>query len=149
MSRITIHEDESIWRTDCQAIVVTVNCTGAMGAGIARQCRDRYPDIYARYKAQCKAGRWQPGMIALERIADKRYIILASTKDKWWDGSQIDWVKACIQKIALLQDGYNVGIKSVAMPPMGCGHGGLDKRDFIAYVQDQYKATPVNFHLYV
>lgn len=154
MARIVVNRGKSIWQTDCEAIVVTVNCEGAMGAGIARQCRDRYPVVYARYRAQCHEGLWRPGSVSAVKLSDERgkagrILILAATKDRWRNGSDIAWVKECIQKIAFMQDDRREGILSVAMPPMGCGHGGLNKEDFVEYVTREYQNVPVRFSLYL
>lgn len=154
MARIVVNHGKNIWHTDCEAIVITVNCEGAMGAGLARQCRDRYPDVYARYRAQCRKGLWRPGNISVVRLSEDtalspRVLVLAATKDKWREDAEIDWVKTCIQKIAFLQDMHNERIQSIAIPPMGCGHGGLRKEDFADYVIREYQNTPVQFHLYL
>jgi O-acetyl-ADP-ribose deacetylase (regulator of RNase III) len=97
--RFIEHPGENIWDTECEAIVVTVNCVGVMGKGIALECKQRYPEIYERYRQQCLDGQWRPGMISRMVTRDGRDIILAATKDHWRYRSRPEWVRECLQKL--------------------------------------------------
>ena len=53
----------NVFTTECKVIVNTVNCVGVMGAGIALECRLRYPNMYTRYTELCKEGKIQTGQL--------------------------------------------------------------------------------------
>ena len=152
MGHLVVHRGENIWDSTCEAIVVTVNCKGAMGLGIALECKKRYPAIYKRYREQCQQGLWSPGKIAVFRAEPGRWIVLAATKDNWRYGTQQRWVEDCVQRIAFLHDRVNYGFRSIALPPLGCGHGGLDREWFAEMLERQYGPSAANwtsFELYM
>lgn len=152
MGHLVIHRGENIWDTTCEAIVVTVNCKGAMGRGIALDCRQRHPDIYQRYREQCKRGQWRPGRIAVMRSVSGQWLILAATKDEWRYRSRPEWIMECLQRIAFLHDRRDYGFRSIALPPLGCGNGGLDKDWFAHRLVEQYGPNASNwtaFELYL
>jgi len=145
--RFIEHPGENIWDTECEAIVVTVNCVGVMGKGIAKECKERYPEIYERYRQQCEDGQWRPGMISRMVTRDGKDIILAATKDHWRYKSRPEWVRECLQKLIWSFDHlYAYTYRSIALPPLGCGNGGLDINWFRSLADDWDMALPL--HLY-
>lgn len=113
---------------DCEVedvvFVTTVNCVGAMGAGIAKDCRDRYPEIYTRYKEQCRQGLWSPGKVACFIANDESRHLLVATKDNWKYPSKMPWVIEILEKIAARYEDMN--IHSLAISHLGAGNGKLD-----------------------
>lgn len=105
------------------AIVVTINCVGAMGKGIALTCKQRYPEIYNFYHKACSEGAYEPGAIHVFDAYTPN-VILAATKNHWRNRSEFIWVRDCVDELAHYLTKYPE--HSIAIPPLGCGNGGLD-----------------------
>jgi O-acetyl-ADP-ribose deacetylase (regulator of RNase III) len=98
-----------------------------MGKGIALQFKKKYPDMFEVYQRACKEGQVQPGrMLVYERrgMLNPQYIINFPTKRHWWSPSSIEDIKTGLN--ALAEEIRQRHIKSIALPALGCGNGGLD-----------------------
>jgi O-acetyl-ADP-ribose deacetylase (regulator of RNase III) len=113
-------------RTDAEALVNTVNTVGVMGAGIALQFKQAFPENYAAYEAACKREEVKIGkMFVFHRGENNpRIIINFPTKRHWRGMSRIEDIKSGLQ--ALIEIVKKERIRSIAVPPLGCGNGGLD-----------------------
>lgn len=123
-----LHGD--ILRADAQALVNTVNCVGYMGRGIALQFRRAFPSNFKVYERECKQGAMEPGkMLIVEtgQLTGPKYIVNFPTKRHWRGKSRIEDIEAGLD--ALVADVKRLGIRSIAIPPLGCGLGGLDWAD--------------------
>jgi O-acetyl-ADP-ribose deacetylase (regulator of RNase III) len=112
---------------DAEALVNTVNTVGVSGKGIALMFKEAFPENFRAYAAACKAGRVAPGgLFITERrdILGPRWIINFATKDHWRSPSRLDWIKAGLAD--LRREIAERGIRSIAIPPLGAGNGGLD-----------------------
>lgn len=124
MWRIT---EGNLLEANAQALVNTVNTVGVMGKGIALQFKKAFPEMFKAYETLCKAKQLQPGqMHVYDRGAmlHPRYIINFPTKRHWKGKSRLDDVIAGLD--ALVEELRSRRIASVAIPPLGCGLGGLD-----------------------
>lgn len=112
----------NIFTTSCQTIVNTVNCVGVMGAGIAYECRLRYPKMYESYVELCKNKKLNIGMLWIWKT-DEKWIINFPTKYHWRYESKEEYLEKGLQKFI---DTYKEkGIKSVAFPLLGASNGGI------------------------
>jgi len=130
-SNITFRHGD-MFASGAHALVNPVNCVGVMGAGLARQFRDRHPAMFAEYQRQCRARLYQPGVPRVWRGDGQPLIINFPTKRHWRDPSQLLWIGGGLAILAELLRTHDV--HSVAVPPLGCGLGGLawpDVRDLI------------------
>ncbi|CAN5529216.1 macro domain-containing protein [soil metagenome] len=112
--------------SDAEAIVNTVNCVGIMGRGIALQFKQMYPDNFKAYARACSAGDVVPGrMFVFEtgELTNPKYIINFPTKKHWRGNSKLEDIEAGL--VALREEIIRRRIKSVAVPPLGTGLGGL------------------------
>lgn len=110
-----------------EALVNTVNTVGVMGKGVALQFKDAFPQNFHAYQAACKRGEVQIGkMFVTEtgRFDGPRWIINFPTKKEWRHPSKLEYVRSGLSD--LVQVVHDRGIKSIALPPLGCGYGGLD-----------------------
>ena len=110
-----------------EALVNTVNTVGVMGKGIALQFRETFPENYKFYQKACKQGKVQIGKMLVYdngQFINPRYIINFPTKRHWRERSKIEEVEAGLIDLQNVIRGY--GIKSIAVPPLGCGSGGLE-----------------------
>ncbi len=116
-----------ILKHEADALVNTVNCMGVMGRGIALQFRRAFEDNYEAYRKAAKAKEIRPGqMFVFERstIEQPRCIINFPTKRHWKENSRIEDIESGLMDLVrVIQD---KGIRSIAIPPLGCGLGGLD-----------------------
>jgi O-acetyl-ADP-ribose deacetylase (regulator of RNase III)/uncharacterized protein YwgA len=121
----TKHGD--ILSANTEAIINTVNCVGIMGKGIALQFKLKYPDNYHFYKKTCDQGRMIIGQVLIfERSAvdNPKYIINFPTKRHWKGKSTIDDIREGLN--SLVAEVKKLEIKSIAIPALGSGLGGLD-----------------------
>lgn len=117
----------NLLRADVDALVNTVNTVGVMGKGIALQFKRAYPDMFTAYAKAAKAGNIQLGRMHVwetHAFDGPRFVINFPTKRHWRGPSKIDYVRAGLDDLARVI--RERGIKSVAVPPLGCGNGGLD-----------------------
>ena len=115
-----------ILKSDAEALVNTVNCVGIMGRGIALKFKGAYPANFKVYKRACDQGLVRPGtMLVYETLSltNPKFIINFPTKRHWKGKSQIEDIEAGL--VALVSEIQNRSIKSIAIPPLGAGLGGL------------------------
>ena len=116
-----------ILKDDAEALVNTVNCVGVMGRGIALQFKAAFPENFKIYAEACQRGAVQPGrMFVFEtgQLTPPRYIINFPTKRHWRGNSRMEDIDAGLA--ALVEVIREKCIRSVAIPPLGSGLGGLD-----------------------
>ena len=116
-----------ILQANAQALVNAVNCVGVMGRGIALQLRHAYPDNFRAYAQACRQGVVVPGQMfihATGQPAGPTHIINFPTKRHWRDKSRLDDIETGL--LALVAAVERLGIRTIAIPALGCGLGGLD-----------------------
>ena len=110
-----------------QALVNTVNTVGVMGKGIALQFKEAFPDNYKQYVDACRNKWLQPGKLLIVKektLHEERIIINFPTKTEWYQKSKYEYIEKGL--IALSEELKKGEIKSIAIPPLGCGNGGLN-----------------------
>lgn len=133
----------NLLKADAEALVNTVNCVGHMGRGIALQFKQAFPDNFKAYEQACKAETVQPGrMFIFEtgNLMNPKYIINFPTKKHWRGESKIKDVEAGLR--ALVKEVKRLGIRSIAVPPLGCGMGGLDWKVVRPMIEIAFKELP-------
>ena len=116
-----------IFAEDVEALVNSVNCVGVMGRGIALQFKNKFPANFRAYVDACKRDEIQPGrMFVFEtgQLAGPRYIVNFPTKRHWRGKSRMEDIEVGLE--ALAQEIKQRNIRSIALPPLGSGLGGLD-----------------------
>src|SRR5215208_2801766 len=132
-----------ILKADAEALVNTVNCVGIMGRGIALQFRKAFPENFSAYKALCDREGLQPGMMMvydLERLSNPRFVINFPTKRHWKGKSRLEDIEAGLK--ALVREVRARGILSIAIPPLGCGLGGLDWHVVRPRIEEAFRGLP-------
>ena len=117
----------NLLEAEAEALVNTVNCVGVMGKGIALQFKQAYPDNFKEYAKACKNNLVMPGkmfIVDTGSMFNPRYIINFPTKRHWKGNSKIEDIQSGL--INFVEKLREYGIHSVAIPPLGCGNGGLD-----------------------
>jgi O-acetyl-ADP-ribose deacetylase (regulator of RNase III) len=133
----------NLLESDVEALVNTVNTVGIMGKGIALQFKRTFPDNFAAYERACKTGTLQPGRVftfATDTLHNPRYIINFPTKRHWKGRSRIEDIQTGLS--ALVQEIERMGIRSIALPPLGCGNGGLEWSQVFPLIRNVFDRLP-------
>ena len=132
-----------ILKADAEALVNTVNCVGVMGRGIALQFKKAYPNNFKKYKTACDDKKVRPGhMIIFEtgNMFNPRYIINFPTKRHWRGKSRIEDIESGLKTLA--DEVRKRNIRSIAIPPLGCGLGGLDWNIVRSMIEKTFEEFP-------
>jgi O-acetyl-ADP-ribose deacetylase (regulator of RNase III) len=117
----------NLLEADVEALVNTVNCVGFMGKGIALQFKQAFPENFRAYERAVKQGDVRPGRMLTFKtglVTNPRFIINFPTKRHWRGNSRLEDIDAGLD--ALVEEIARLGVHSIAVPPLGCGNGGLD-----------------------
>jgi len=128
---------------DVQALVNTVNTVGIMGRGIALQFKRAFPDNYEAYRKVCEKKQLETGMVYTyerEQLYNPRYIINFPTKRHWKSPSKMEYIESGL--MALVQEITRLKIESIAIPPLGCGLGGLNWNEVYKKIEETLR--PLN-----
>ena len=133
-----------------EALVNTVNTAGVMGKGIALMFKRRFPENYKNYVAACFAGDVRVGRMfvcPVSELGGPKWIINFPTKEHWRNPSKLEWV---ISGLNALKDVIRERkIRSIAIPPLGCGNGGLDWKVVRPLIENAFQQFPdVNVIIY-
>ncbi len=133
----------NLLKTDAEALVNTVNCAGHMGKGIALQFKKAFPENYEAYRRACDAEQVRPGQMFIfdtDTMFNPRHIINFPTKRHWRGKSLYEDIESGLR--ALVEDLRRLEIRSIAIPPLGCGLGGLDWNRVRTMIEEAFSALP-------
>lgn len=119
-----------------EALVNTVNTVGVMGKGIALMFKEAFPENYRAYEEACKRKEVRIGrMFVVENAALRgpRWLINFPTKKHWRQPSKLEWIREGLEDLRRVVE--EKSIKSIALPPLGCGNGGLNWIDVRAEIE--------------
>ena len=135
--------------SEADALVNTVNVVGVMGKGIALQFKRAYPANFKAYEAACKQQQVRLGeMFVFDagQLMRPRWIINFPTKGHWRSNSRLADVSAGLDDLrrAIIE----MGITSIALPPLGCGNGGLNWADVLPLIHSKLDGLDVEVTIY-
>ncbi|MBC7945697.1 MAG: macro domain-containing protein [Burkholderiales bacterium] len=113
-----------LFESRAQTLVNTVNCVGVMGKGVAEQFKKRFPAMFEDYKRRVEDKQVRLGEPYLYRDLSGLLILNFPTKDHWRSTSRIADIEQGLDYLATHVREW--GITSIALPPLGCGNGGLE-----------------------
>jgi O-acetyl-ADP-ribose deacetylase (regulator of RNase III) len=141
-----------IFNSDCHYLVNPVNCVGVMGSGLAKIFKEWAPPAYfEQYVVDCNSGELKIGQVTAYSFTRKaRYntIINFPTKIHWKDPSKSEWIRPGLDDLADLicnETNTRKERRTLAMPKLGCGLGGLCWADVKTIIKDWY--CDLNFNL--
>lgn len=140
---IEITKGDLLKQYEVDAIVNTVNCVGVMGKGIALQFKKKWPANFKAYAAACKTNEVKLGemfIFDLGQLATPRFIINFPTKGHWKSKSRLIDIKNGMAD--LIKKMTELKIKSIAVPPLGCGNGGLDWGEVREVIEKAFEDAP-------
>lgn len=126
---------QSIFSITGATPVIPVNCVGVAGKGVALEWRTLDPLAYERYADMCKRSLLYPGDVV--PVTGDMYWLLAATKNEWRLPSRIEWVEMCIRRIAAYA---MMNPRPLAVPMLGCGSGGLDRRPVFEHMHHPFSS---------
>jgi O-acetyl-ADP-ribose deacetylase (regulator of RNase III) len=135
---MTVREyDEDIFASPVQSLVVPTNVIGPMGKGLALEFKKRVPGLARYYKHLCVTGSMKADSILRYKWPGScQQVICLPTKTAWWASSDPDMVERNIFKLA--NNLQRLEIESLAIPPVGCGLGGLDYFIVREFIEDAF-----------
>lgn len=135
-----------IFQSGAQILVNTVNCEGYMGKGIAYQFKKRFPQNNEVYKKACREGDMKIGTVLIVS-EDDRFIINFPTKDKWRKKSDYSYIEKGMD--SLLSELPHLNAHSIAIPPLGCGNGGLEWTRVKTIIESKLKPYEGNYEFII
>jgi O-acetyl-ADP-ribose deacetylase (regulator of RNase III) len=139
-----------LFESGCEALVCPVNVVGVMGKGLAFQFKKRFPDYFKDYQKACRDNQLWPGYVYFFYNKPKNspeIIISFPTKDHWKGKSNLAFIKSGLNNLAVHAAGCK--IKSVAVPALGCGEGGLSFSEVKPLMIEAFEKWPnVLFKIY-
>ncbi len=140
----------NIFESSAEALVNTVNTVGVMGKGLALQFKKNFPSNYRLYRKACSNGELQIGNLLIlndrNMESGEKIIINFPTKTDWRKPSEYSYIEAGLE--ALARELKERGIKSVAIPPLGAGNGGLNWTLVKAMIEDKLKDSDSDIIIY-
>lgn len=133
----------NLLEADVQALVNPINCVGVMGKGLALQFRRAFPTNYEAYRLACSTGQVVLGQMfvfATGRLTNPLYVINFPTKQHWREPSYSKDIFAGL--VVLRAEVEQRGITSIAIPPLGCGNGGLRWPDIRPLIEQALAGLP-------
>lgn len=135
-----------MFESQAQALVNTVNCVGVMGKGVAEQFKKRFPAMFDDYKYRCTRQAVRLGEPYLYRDMSGVLVVNFPTKGHWRSPSRLEDIERGLDYFA--DHAANWGITSVAMPPLGCGNGGLEWSDVGPLIYQKLHDLPIDIEVY-
>lgn len=133
----------NILKAEVQALVNPVNCVGVMGKGLALAFKQTYPNNFLDYKEACYGGKVMLGKMFITKTTSQlnpRYIINFPTKQHWKEKSNLENIKTGL--VALIEEIKKLEIKSIALPPLGCGLGKLKWQEVEGLIINAFNSLP-------
>jgi len=139
----------NLLEASAEALVNTVNTVGVMGKGIALQFKTAFPENFKAYSDAVKKDLVQLGkvlVVPVNSISQVKYIINFPTKAHWRFPSQLPWIEAGLKD--LKESIIKYSIQSIALPPLGCGNGGLDWNQVLPLIEKELGDLDADIFVY-
>ena len=134
-----------LFESRAQTLVNTVNCVGVMGKGVAEQFKRRFPEMFEDYKRRTDLKAVRPGEPYLYR-GSRVQIINFPTKDHWRSPSRLSDIERGLDYLAAHVAEW--GVSSLALPPLGCGNGGLEWSEVGPLMFRKLHDQPIDIEVY-
>ena len=134
-------EKGNIFNSSCEFLVNPVNCVGVMGKGLALEFKNKYPLNFEIYKKACDNASFHIGNLLIVPV-DNKFIVNFPTKKHWRNKSDLEFIKIGLEELKVAIKEFN--IKSIALPKLGCGLGGLDWNEVFDLIKDFHNSIEDN-----
>lgn len=136
----------NLFESGADCLINTVNCEGFMGKGIAYQFKLKFPQNNQDYVKACRTGALHIGTIHYYK-EDGIWIVNFPTKDKWRENSKIDYIEKGLEQLKIFIKNNNP--KTIAIPPLGCGNGGLEWNVVKNLIVDKLKDIENDYNILI
>lgn len=136
----------NLFDSKAEALVNAVNTVGVMGKGIALEFKNRFPHNFTVYKEACEKGNLKTGFVLPVAENDGRIILNFPTKAHWKDASKYEYIETGLKSLKEQIKIY--GLKSVAIPPLGCGLGGLEWAKVRRMIENELSSVNIQIYVY-
>lgn len=140
----------NLMTSNAEALVNTVNTVGVMGKGIALQFKEEFPENFTAYANACRSGELVPGTLLItkekNRAGVEKTIINFPTKKHWKNLSRYEYIEDGLAELVNAIEKYK--IKSIAIPPLGCGNGGLKWEAVKGMMENALKDVDIDICIY-
>lgn len=138
----------NIFESHCQTLVNPVNCVGYMGKGLAKEFKRLSKPAFEDYSARCERGEVKPGAVYVYCLPNGRQILHFPSKRHWRAKSKIEDIRSGLEDIRARYRALN--IKSMAMPAIGCGLGGLSWESQVRpLVEELISDLPIEIEVFI
>jgi O-acetyl-ADP-ribose deacetylase (regulator of RNase III) len=134
---------EDILTSPAQTLILPCNTVGALGAGLAKKFKEKWPEIEWPYKYQCQTFQLESNGLYCYRLKTKlpKQILFFPTKKHWKHPSKLHYIEKGLLK--LVKDYERYGITSLAVPMLGCGLGQLEWEDVYPMILEHLDPLPI------
>jgi O-acetyl-ADP-ribose deacetylase (regulator of RNase III) len=132
---------EDILASSAQTLTLPCNMVGALGKGLAKTMKERYPEIEWPYKYMCKQFYFESNGLYCYRLKSGRQILFFPTKTHWRNPSELNLIDRGLQRLTKKYE--KMGITSLAVPMLGCGEGGLEWADVYPLIVEWLDPLPI------
>jgi O-acetyl-ADP-ribose deacetylase (regulator of RNase III) len=140
----------NIFDSECETIVIPVNCVGIAGKGLALSCAKQVPNWLQEYRKDCVNGLLKPGMLTTFQVTTRSFlfnlIVNFPTKVHWKNNSKIEDIECGLNSLVNLIS--REGVSSIALPPIGCGLGKLDRLEVYPLIEQYSQKSRAKWVLY-
>lgn len=136
-----------MFSSKADTLVNTVNCVGVMGKGLAKQFAIKYPEILEPYKQACSDKTLVPGKVQMLFANDGKTIFNFPTKNHWRNPSNLVWIESAMHQLNFIVSRMPI-CEVIALPPLGCGLGGLEVDDVLTIVKPVVANSTKHWLLY-
>ncbi|MGM0630841.1 MAG: type II toxin-antitoxin system antitoxin DNA ADP-ribosyl glycohydrolase DarG [Pseudomonadota bacterium] len=126
----------NLLESDAEALVNTVNTVGVMGKGIALMFKERFPANMEAYARACKENKVATGKMFVthsNELVNPQWIVNFPTKQHWRAKSKIEWIDEGLKDLRAFI--VNNNVRSIAIPPLGAGNGGLSWNSVLPLIE--------------
>ncbi len=144
-----VYVSGDILKATTEAIINPVNTAGVMGAGLAKQFHSKYPRMFKDYRDMCRLGELIPGRLHVfdrEGFSPPFYIINFPTKKHWSQPSRLEYIETGLS--TLVQILGRLSARSISIPKLGCGLGGLNWCDVNSLIKKYLSNAEVKIMVY-
>jgi O-acetyl-ADP-ribose deacetylase (regulator of RNase III) len=135
------HAQGDLVAADVDALVNPVNTVGVMGRGLALQIKNTFPDVFEEYARACRRREVNVGRVhVVTRTTSPHFVINFPTKAHWRNPSKLEYIDAGLADLIIRV--RELGIRSIAIPPLGCGLGGLDWNEVKRRIIEAFRTVP-------
>jgi O-acetyl-ADP-ribose deacetylase (regulator of RNase III) len=130
----------NIFQASVDTLVVPTNCVGVMGKGLSLEYKNKFPEMFSDYRIKCKVKKLTTRTPYIWDIGKSKKIFVLASRNNWSD--KVNLIDVAHSFLYLANNYKKLGIKSIAIPAIGCGSGGVKWEDLKKVIDKIFEKTP-------